>query len=248
MSTRARRGTRIVIGDKEVYCQKEVKIINNIEHIECSYLKIFLPITDFFIKLDKDRKYYCIHQPSKPGVLKYDRNKHGRTPAPIMEKIIDGKLYRRCSYLKEYLPIEEFNPCISYGKPTYERYSRPGMRAKYKNNPTKTLENCKKWRKENWHKKRIWDLRRDERYTKATPKWLTESHLQQMKEVFQERDRLTKETGIPHNVHHIYPLYGTDNQGNHISCGLNVPWNLMAIPAQINFNIGRKNPEYHNYL
>lgn len=243
-----RRGTKILVNGKEVHCQKEVRIIDGIEHIECSYLKTFLPITDFFIKLDRKRKYFCIHQPSKPGQIKYNHEKRGIKPAPVMEKIVDGKLYRRCGYLKEFLPIEEFQPCIKYGKQTYSGYSRMGLRKKYKKDPSKVREQNNKWNKENRHQKRISSLRRKRNYTNATPKWLSESQLNEMKQVFKERDRLTKETGIQHNVHHIYPLYGTDNLGNHISCGLNVPWNLTPIPDKINFMIGRKNPEYHNYL
>ena len=43
--------------------------------------------------------------------------------------------------------------------------------------------------------------------------------------IYKERDRLTRETGIPYHVDHIYPV-------NHPRCcGLTVPWNLRVIPA-----------------
>lgn len=58
----------------------------------------------------------------------------------------------------------------------------------------------------------------------ATPSWLTEEHWQQIRAVYAEAERLTSETGIPHEVDHIVPLQGRT------VCGLHVPWNLRAIP------------------
>ncbi len=62
----------------------------------------------------------------------------------------------------------------------------------------------------------------------ATPPWLTEAHWIQIKEIYAEAERLTKDTGIRHEVDHIVPLSGKTVSGLH------VPWNLRAIPAEEN--------------
>lgn len=59
----------------------------------------------------------------------------------------------------------------------------------------------------------------------ATPPWVDVAAL---KALAQERDRLTKETGIVHVLDHIVPL-------NHPRvCGLNVPANIQIIPRARN--------------
>ena len=61
-----------------------------------------------------------------------------------------------------------------------------------------------------------------------TPEWLTQEHHDQIAAKYEERERITQETGIEHHVDHILPL-----QGKNVS-GLHVPWNLQVIPAEDN--------------
>ena len=63
---------------------------------------------------------------------------------------------------------------------------------------------------------------------KAKPPWLTKDQKRQIVEVYAEAIRLTNETGVQHHVDHIVPLRGKT------VCGLHVPWNLRAIPADVN--------------
>jgi hypothetical protein len=72
----------------------------------------------------------------------------------------------------------------------------------------------------------------------ATPKWLTNKQKENIKLFYIESSRLTKETGIQHHVDHIHPLTMKDSNGNHIGCGLHVPWNLQVITADENFEKG----------
>ena len=66
------------------------------------------------------------------------------------------------------------------------------------------------------------------RYKQNCPKWLTKEHKKQIKAIYAERDRLTTETGVPHDVDHIIPI-----QGETVS-GLHVPWNLQPITSKEN--------------
>jgi hypothetical protein len=72
----------------------------------------------------------------------------------------------------------------------------------------------------------------------ATPPWLTKQHRKQIAQIYKEARRLTKMTGIPYHVDHIVPLT------NPLVCGLHVPWNLRAIPANDNLQKSNKfNPD-----
>jgi len=59
----------------------------------------------------------------------------------------------------------------------------------------------------------------------ATPPWCRRSDFAGLRA---ERDRLTRETGVPHVLDHVVPL-------NHPRvCGLNVPWNLEVTTRRRN--------------
>ena len=63
---------------------------------------------------------------------------------------------------------------------------------------------------------------------RATPDWLTAIHRAQLQESYEIALARTIQTGISHEVDHIYPLQGRT------SCGLHVPWNSQVIPAKDN--------------
>jgi hypothetical protein len=69
------------------------------------------------------------------------------------------------------------------------------------------------------------------------PKWLTEEHKRQMGEFYRKADELTRETGVPHEVDHIYPLMGK-------TCsGLHVPWNLQILTRTKNREKSNRHPD-----
>ncbi len=96
------------------------------------------------------------------------------------------------------------------------------------NNKEKKRESDKKWVSENRAIMTSYKAKRRAKEQMATPAWLTKAQLDAIKSVYIESERLSLETGIPHQVDHIVPLSGR------IVSGLHVPWNLRAIPATEN--------------
>lgn len=118
-----------------------------------------------------------------------------------------------------------------------------------KNNPEKHKESGKKYRNNNINKiktinrnyhdsnpglKNSWTRKRQALKIQATPRWLSSNDHKLMNNFYVEAARLTKETGIPHHVDHIFPL-----QGENI-CGFHVPWNLQILTAEENIKKGNK--------
>jgi hypothetical protein len=66
---------------------------------------------------------------------------------------------------------------------------------------------------------------RQKRIKKATPVW---ANLEEIKQFYVEAQRLTKETGIPHEVDHIIPIKGK------LVSGLHVPANLQILTEKEN--------------
>jgi hypothetical protein len=67
--------------------------------------------------------------------------------------------------------------------------------------------------------------RREIKARRAMPPW---ADIGMIKEIYELREQITQETGIPHHVDHIIPL-----QGRNV-CGLHVHNNLRVIPAREN--------------
>ncbi len=68
----------------------------------------------------------------------------------------------------------------------------------------------------------------------ATPKWLTEMQLDDIKALYLKCKVLKVLTGIIYHVDHIIPL-----QGDNVS-GLHVPWNLQILPWYENLSKGNR--------
>ena len=98
----------------------------------------------------------------------------------------------------------------------------------------KNKEYSKKWLQSNLDKHSAYEAKRRATKLKATPKWLSESHLLQIQCKYSLSKMLSKETGKLHHVDHIVPLKSK------IVCGLHVPWNLRVIPALENLRKSNK--------
>jgi len=111
----------------------------------------------------------------------------------------------------------------------------------------KHLRSCRKYYKENRdnilvQKVQYYESNKDAciersakrraRKLKATPPWLTEEHIKEIKNFYWLAQDLKLVTGETYHVDHIVPLKGKS------VCGLHVPWNLQILPADINLSKG----------
>lgn len=64
----------------------------------------------------------------------------------------------------------------------------------------------------------------------ATPAWLTPEMWLTMGAIYEQSYLGAKELVIDH----VVPLVGKDAEGNHVVCGLHVPWNLQVLTASEN--------------
>lgn len=69
---------------------------------------------------------------------------------------------------------------------------------------------------------------------RAMPSWVDRASLRPF---YDEAARLTRETGVPYEVDHLYPLQARD------SCGLHVPGNLQVVLRSVNRSKRNKRPE-----
>lgn len=89
------------------------------------------------------------------------------------------------------------------------------------------IENRKKrssqWAKDNKDRANAKTALRRAARKRAVPKWLTTEHKQVMQLMYAVARRVSKETGVVHELDHIYPLSGET------VCGLHCPENLQLL-------------------
>lgn len=145
------------------------------------------------------------------------------------------------AYMREYRKREHVR---AYEK-AYQQ--RPDVKAKQRDYDRKRLQNPevreaqKQYLRERYRRPEVKAqhreymrpkaAERDAQKLRAMPPWLTDAHKAEIEAIYAEAVRLTRETGIPHEVDHIVPLKGRHPRtGEHIVCGLHVPWNLRVVP------------------
>jgi hypothetical protein len=107
-------------------------------------------------------------------------------------------------------------------------------RRTYAKHTAKQKARVQKWKRENPAKTNENTAKRRAARVKRTPAWLTEDQRRQMRRMYEEAARRTRETGVKWQVDHIIPLLGKT------VCGLHVPENLQLLTATENQKKGNK--------
>jgi hypothetical protein len=134
-------------------------------------------------------------------------------------------------------------------RPTVRKRELAQQRARYAANPEPYLAVARAWKKthpedlvrysaEYYRAHPEVNRRNRARYRarliQATPVW---ADFDKINAFYDEAVRVTRQTGIPHEVDHIYPLRGKN------SCGLHVEANLQVVPSTVNRRKKNRPPE-----
>ncbi len=144
-----------------------------------------------------------------------------------------GTDFYKCGKCKDCLRIyvknwREANP-ESYQKHNKRTHPRRWDTAEYRKRHSQ-------WRDDNRDVYLAKKARYRARKRNACPAWLTQEQHAEIQVFYTEAVRLTRETGVPHQVDHIVPLGGST------VCGLHVPWNLQVITAKENLRKSNRVP------
>lgn len=153
--------------------------------------------------------------------------------------------YKVCTRCKQNQPTTEYNKnvrlksgltshCKTCAREENQRQRlRRGTEYERKwnsQNKERRAEYSKKYNTANPHVMQAIVAKRKAAKLQATPDWLTEEQLSQIKALYAKSASMS----TPHHVDHIVPL-----QGENV-CGLHVPWNLRVIPADENIRKSNK--------
>lgn len=148
----------------------------------------------------------------------------------------DGQPCRRCGSTKRYV---SYRACVKCELLKAVQNKEAGIAAErtrrtYAKHTAKQKARVQKWKRENPGKTSENTANRRAAKRKRTPAWLTEDQRRQMRRMYEEAARRTRETGVKWQVDHIVPLLGNG------VCGLHVPWNLQLLTGLENQKKGNK--------
>lgn len=128
---------------------------------------------------------------------------------------------RKCTGCNEFKSFDSFNNCKQYhdGKSPRCKSCANLDRRKHRT----TLKGKMATKRDNQRK----------RFKYCMPKCLSKQH---QKEI----DRIYEDCPAEYEVDHIHPRYGVNEKGEHISCGLHVPWNLQYLTPKENVKKANK--------
>ena len=174
------------------------------------------------------------------GTLKRQRKDwSGATPEELIKREKDWKRKDYENHRDAYIARAEkwrTENAEHYKKKKREYLDREGTqlaarkRAKKwaEENPERKKEMDRKFHEENKSYRALSSSRHRARKKNAIPKWLSREDFEKINQIYNECERISRETGIPHAVDHIVPLWGK------VVTGLHVPNNLRIITAEEN--------------
>ena len=136
-----------------------------------------------------------------------------------------------CSFCKSEKSVSEFGKC---------RSRKDGLQPRCKDCRVKTNKDYYSrnrqyhldYQKDRYKRERSDNVsrvaKRRAKKLQATPEWLSQDQLDQIKDIYAHARDCEVVTGDKYHVDHIVPLQGKD------VCGLHVPWNLQVLPAEVN--------------
>lgn len=115
-------------------------------------------------------------------------------------------------------------------KQNYERHKEAGTLDKYygKRDPEVARQRAKQWRKDNPARVAYNIATARARRHRACPPWVTKQERAAMRRVYEECQKITEQTGVPHQVDHTIPLVSD------VVCGLHCLANLQILTAEEN--------------
>jgi hypothetical protein len=132
---------------------------------------------------------------------------------------------RRVAIQREYYPGNK-ERILAHQRSPVGRAINKAAGAKYREiNAEKVRAKNERWRRNNLHKKAATQRKRMAVKLRAMPTW---ADVEKISEFYKEASRLTRATGIRHEVDHVIPLISP------LVCGLHVHGNLRVIPKQEN--------------
>lgn len=159
---------------------------------------------------------------------------------------------KRCSACKKYKKVESFSKdthaptkltykckaCNSTACKNYHHRNKEKILKRKKESHFRNPEfNRKRWReynKKNPEIRRFLTAKRRSFKLKASPPWLTEEDIEDIKAFYVAAKQLEILASCKLEVDHIIPLQGKE------VCGLHVPWNLQLLTAEENIAKGNK--------
>lgn len=112
----------------------------------------------------------------------------------------------------------------------YQRHKDAGTLDLYygKRDPEVARQRAKQWRKDNPARVAYNIATARARRHQAIPPWVTKQERSAMRRVYEQCQKLSQDTGIPHQVDHVYPLVSD------VVCGLHCLANLQILTAEEN--------------
>lgn len=166
-----------------------------------------------------------------------DPNNCGKSECPAAKKVWGHVHYLQNSdaYRARAKKWTEENPGAYqerlktyFSRPEIKERARSRMKEWVAKNPDRKREQDREFTERNRSLVTSYKAQYRAARRRATPPWLTKEQISQIRAVYSEARTLSAQTGVKHDVDHIVPLAGR------IVSGLHVPWNLRAIPRDVN--------------